>query len=182
MAAPTLYILCGLPFAGKTTLANALVRRFDLHRVVIDDINGERGLWDDEIGLSPEEWANTYQEAYRRIDAFLGAGESVIDDSVNFTRSLRDQLRDIARRRAAQAIVVFVDVSLDEARRRWRANRQTAVRDDVRDADFANVADHFEPPQADEEALHYDGTTPLGVWIDVTFHALHPARHGDQAR
>lgn len=181
-ATATLYILCGLPFACKTTLASVLVSRFGLHRVAIDAINSERGLWDDEIGLSPEESANTYHEAYRRIDADLGAGESVIDDSVNFTRRLRDQLRNIAQRRGARAVVVFVDVALDEARRRWRENRQTAVRDDVRDADFAHVADHFDPPQVDEEVLRYDGTVPLDVWIDHTFHALSLARHGDQAR
>jgi adenylylsulfate kinase-like enzyme len=89
MKKPCLYLLCGLPFAGKTTLAKALVRSLGIHRVAIDDINNERGIWDEETGLSPEEWTNTYQEAYRRIAASLKRGESVIDDSANFTRELR---------------------------------------------------------------------------------------------
>lgn len=37
--------------------------RLGVSRVAIDDINGERGVWNDETGLSPEEWTKTYQEA-----------------------------------------------------------------------------------------------------------------------
>ena len=76
--APALYIMCGCPFAGKTTLALALVRQLGLRRVAIDDINEERGIWDDVVGLTPDEWATTYAEAHRRIDALLAEGHAVI--------------------------------------------------------------------------------------------------------
>ncbi len=48
---PRVYILCGLPFAGKTTLARTLAQHLDLPRVSIDEINGERGLGFDNITL-----------------------------------------------------------------------------------------------------------------------------------
>lgn len=162
----SLYILCGLPFSGKTTLAGELVSRPGVSRVAIDDINNERGIWDDETGLSPEEWANTYQEAYRRIGALLSQGKSVVDDSVNFTRELRDRLRAIAESYGAATTVIYVDVPLSEVRRRWLENRQTGMRADVRDSDFANVVEHFEVPTEDENVLRYDRTIPAAAWIE----------------
>jgi predicted kinase len=80
------YMLCGLPFAGKTTLTKELVHWLGIKRVAIDEINTERGIWNDETGMSSEDWAKTYQEAYQRIAAFLSQSESVVDDSANFTR------------------------------------------------------------------------------------------------
>lgn len=175
MKKPCLYILCGLPFAGKTTIAKELVNWLGVKRVAIDDINSERGIWDDEKGLSSEEWDKTYQEAYRRIATFLNRGESVVDDSANFTVEQRDRLRGIAQQYNASTCVIFVDTSLTETRRRWQENRQTAVRADVRDDDFAHVVEYFAPPIENENVLRYDGSMPVRDWIhhicnDMTHH------------
>ena len=165
----SLYIMCGLPFAGKTTVALALVRRVGFRRVAIDDINDERGIWDDALGLTPEEWTTTYAEAYRRIDLLLAQGHAVIDDSVNHTWVLRERLRAIATRNGASATVLYIAVPAAEARRRWVRNRQTEERGDVRDEDFATVLDNFEPPRADETVLRYDAVLPLDAWIARVF-------------
>lgn len=171
MKKPCLYILCGLPFAGKTTLARAL-ERSGISRVAIDDINTERGIWDDETGMSPEEWTNTYNEAYRRIGLLLSQGKSAIDDSVNYTKGLRDRLRAIAGTYHARTTVIYVDTPVAEVQRRWRANRRTAARADVRDSDFAEVLEHFEPPTEDEHVLRYDGSVPVEDWIGLLFFHL----------
>ena len=39
------------------------------------------------------------------------------------------------------------------------------MRNDVRDSDFANVVEHFEPPGDDEAVLRYDGSLPIDEWI-----------------
>jgi len=160
-----LYILCGLPFAGKTTLSKAFVREPGLSRVSIDELNNERGIWDNEKGLSPEEWTNVYNEAYRRIDALLSQGTSVIDDNANFTREQRDHLRAIAAKYDVPTTVIYVTIPLAEVRRRWQENRQTKVRGDVRDEDFAQVVDSFEAPTDDENVVHYDGSMTVEEWI-----------------
>lgn len=162
-----LYIMCGLSFSGKTTLAKELVKHLGVKRVSIDEINNERGIWDDETGLSAQEWDNTYQEAYRRIDAFLSQRESVVDDSVNFTREQRDRLRAIAKKHGAFPLVIFVDTPLAEARRRQQENRQTRLRGDVRDDDFDYVVQHFEPPTADENVLCFSGRISPEEWIHL---------------
>jgi len=119
--------------------------------------------------MSAQEWTNTYNEAYRRIEAFLNRGESVIDDSANFTRELREHLRGIAQRYDACTLVIYVDIPFSLAQRRWQENRQTAVRADVRDEDFAHVLEQFEPPTEDEQVLRYDGTISVEEWIGSTF-------------
>lgn len=169
MKNPCLYILCGLPFVGKTILARALERTCGISRVAIDDINTERGIWNDETGMSPEEWTNTYNEAYQRIGLLLSQRKSVVDDSVNYTKALRDRLRAIAEAYHAQTVVIFVDTPVAEAQRRWRENRGTTARADVRDSDFAEVLDHFEPPTENEHVLRYDGSMPVDDWIGLIF-------------
>ncbi|EFH84317.1 AAA family ATPase [Ktedonobacter racemifer] len=165
----TLYTLCGFPFTGKSTLARELESWLGIKRVSIDEINGERGIWNDETGMSAEEWERTYQEAYRRIATHLSQDVDVIDESANFTREQRDRLRDIAEQHHAQASVIFIDIPLSEARRRWQANRQIRARADVRDEDFAHVVDNFAPPTEDEHVLHYDGSLPPAEWVRHTF-------------
>ena len=170
MEKPCLYLLCGLPFAGKTTLAKALEDWLGIRRVALDEINTERGIWNDETGLSPEEWEAAYQEVYRRIATVLSQGESVIDDSTNFTRDQRDRLRSLAEQYHARTQVIFVDVPVSEVRRRWQENRLTALRADVRDEDFAQVLDQFVPPAEGEHVLRYDGTIPVREWVHLTSH------------
>ncbi len=160
-----LYIMCGLPFAGKSTLAKEMVNLISIKRVSIDEINEEQGVWKDDTGMSPEEWTKTYEEAYQRISTFLEQGKSVVDDSANFTREQRDRLRAIAEQFHAQSYAIFVDVTLVEVQRRWQENRQTAVRNDVRDDDFAQVVENFEPPTENENVLRYDGSMMQGEWI-----------------
>ena len=169
MEKPYLYILCGVSFSGKTTVATALADWLGINRVAIDDINGERNVWDDETGMSPEEWTRTYDEAYRRLDLILSQGKSAIDDSVNFTKHLRDHLRALAESYGAHTTVIYVDIPFSEIQRRRQENRQTRVRADVRDSDFAYVVEQFEPPTEEENVLRYDGSISLEKWIPLTF-------------
>src|SRR5260370_18711738 len=105
---PRIYILCGLPFAGKTTLAKLLVQRLGLPRVSIDEINGERGLGFNNSLISSADWDSTYAESYRQLDAYLHAGRSVIYDAANFTRSKRDKARAVAAQSGSGGCVIYV--------------------------------------------------------------------------
>lgn len=161
-----LLIFCGLPFAGKTTLANELVKRFGFVRIDLDEINGERGLGglsNDEI--SNEDWQETYQISYERTEHLLREGKTVINDTANFTREQRDKLRAIARKVGVDSIVIYVNVPESVARQRWQNNRLTKLRYDLRDEDFAEVADNFQHPTEDENILQYDQTTSVNEWI-----------------
>jgi predicted kinase len=162
-----LYILCGLPFAGKSTLARALAAQRGCAHIAIDAINTARGLGLAGAALTPAEWDETYRLAFEQLAAALRSGRPAISDAANYTRAQRDQLRALASDAGAESVTLFVDVAAEEARRRWRANRAAGatVRNDVRDDDFQLMLDHFEPPAPDEDAIHIDGSTSLDDWL-----------------
>jgi predicted kinase len=164
-----LYIICGLPFAGKTTVAKALEQRFGFLRIDLDQINGMFGVGLQGSAISPEEWDRTYAESYRQLGEALGVGRSVVYDATNFTKAQRDYLQDIARIHDALAQIIYVAVSESEARQRWLRNRSTHERYDVRDEDFEKVVAYFEPPQQEERAISYHPLQSLDEWMDQTF-------------
>ena len=149
----TLYALCGLPFAGKSTLATALSKNIGAVVVRLDEINQERGLGLDGSTIPAQEWQRSYREAYRRIADQLDGGQSVIFDHGNFTRAERERVRSIGAHAGALVQIIHVLVSPEVARRRWLRNRLTRERYDVRDDDFELVVRTFEPPDGEPEVV-----------------------------
>jgi predicted kinase len=166
------YILCGLPFAGKTTLAKALVERLGFARVDMDEINTRKGVGLHGEAIVQEEWDDTYAESYRQLDQLLQAGQSVLFDAANFTKAQRDCLRTIAAKHGASTQVIYLDVSEAEARQRWLQNRITQQRYDVRDDDFTYVVTYFDVPTPDEHVLQYHPSQSVDEWIERTLLAI----------
>lgn len=164
-----LYLLCGLPFAGKSTLGRAMADRLGLAPLEVDAINRERGLGGDGRRLSRAEWTATYREAFRRLDRELAAGRSVVYDATNFRRRMRDRLREIGAAHGAQTAVVLVEPSAAVVRARRERNRVAPERPDVHEEDFAEVADGFQAPSDDEDVLRFDGTVSVSAWIARTW-------------
>jgi len=162
----SLYIFCGFPFTGKTTLAKILAQRFGFIRIDLDQINTI--LWQ-RGPCSPEEWDKTYAESYKQLNEALDADHSVVYDATNFTKAQRDYLRAIANTHNASSRVIYVALSESEARQRWLRNRITHERYDVRDEDFENVVAHFEEPSPEEQVICYHPSQPLDEWIHQTF-------------
>ncbi len=162
---PRVYILCGLAFAGKTTLAKLLIQHLDLVRVSIDEINGVRGLGHNNSWIAPADWDITYAESYRQLALYLRIGHSVVYDAANFTRAERDRARAIAIQNNADARVIYVTTSAAIVRQRWLENRLTRVRNDIRDDYFEMGLSQFEPPAEDEHVLLYHNEQEVGTWI-----------------
>ncbi|MGI8687385.1 MAG: AAA family ATPase [Thermomicrobiales bacterium] len=168
-AQPSLLILCGLPFAGKSTLAVALAHRLTMRLVSMDAINTERCLGLNAAPISSHQWAETYREMYRRLDEMLAAGISVVYDAPNATRQERDDARAIAIRNNAATRTIYVPILPDEAWTRLLANRVNPTRHDVRDADFDDVLRRFESPNDEPDTIAYDPTIPVAAWIRRMF-------------
>jgi len=85
-----LYILCGIPFSGKSTLAKKIVKKLRFVRIDLDEVKFDifgPSVTDAEIDQSG--WDKIYQEMYRRIRESLTAGKTVVHDTGNFTKSER---------------------------------------------------------------------------------------------
>ncbi|HVT78102.1 MAG TPA: ATP-binding protein [Acidimicrobiales bacterium] len=105
-----LYVMCGLPGAGKTTRAKELAAEHNAVRMTPDDILAD--LWDQEARASLE--AAMWDEA----QALLAAGTNVVIDFGSWARAERDVLREGARRIGVEVELCYLDLPLDELVRR----------------------------------------------------------------
>ena len=164
-----LYILCGLPFAGKTTLGKELVERLGFVYIDIDQINTDFGVGLCGASISPDEWVRTNAEAYKQLGDALISGHSVLCEGASYTKELRDRLRAIAFERGVASRVIYVDISESEARQCLYSNRTTQHRHDVPDDNFALVVTYFEPPAKEEQILYFRQSECLEEWILQNF-------------
>lgn len=144
-------LMCGLSFAGKSTLAAGLAEALPAGLVSLDLINEERGLQGGQ-GIPLEEWAETNRIAHERGRELLGAGRHVVVDDTGSPRFIRDGWREIADESGAPFVIVWVQISPELQQARVHANRQSRGRPDVTDAVLHDHRAGFEPP-TDEEAL-----------------------------
>ena len=144
----TLHLICGLPCAGKTTLAKQLERDLPALR------------------LSPDEWmrrlaVDGHDEATRRVvedmqwDVAIRAvalGVDAILENGFWPRSERDELRARAAASGTATKWHFLDPPLDELRRRL-ARRNAALPADsfhVDETQLEQFATWWDPPGPDE--------------------------------
>ncbi len=158
--------MCGLPFSGKSTLARELAARLRFVHLELDAVNVERGAGLDGGVITREDWLVAYRESYRRLDALLESGQSVVFDATSFHRAHRERLRRAARRANAVATVVYLDMPESEVRDRLLRNRAAPARYDVPDEDFAQVAAGFQPPGEDENLVRCGPTDSVAAVVE----------------
>jgi len=167
---PVLYIMCGLPFSGKTVLAQTLSRRFGLPIVGIDNIREERGFtWEENVKVTAEDWKAIFDVSYERTLAYLKERKSVIYDSANQDRISRDRLRNLAQRGKSIAKVILVDVPEGEIRKRWLNNQATKERFHLPEKYLQAAIDTFEKPTEDENVITYRQSIDLETWTADKF-------------
>jgi predicted kinase len=165
MNQPRLYIVCGLPFSGKSTFVRELVRQRGCRVIDIDAINTARGVGIAGAAITPDEWETSFASARAQLAAALAAGESAAWDGHVGNREQRDELRAVAHAAGAAVTLIYLDVPESVARERLLANRRVPQRHDVRDDLFAQAVGLLEPPVEAEEAARYDGAEPVAAWV-----------------
>ena len=117
MSSPTLYLMCGLPGAGKTTRAHRLCTQTGALYLSAD-------AWVESLGRSLVD----YEFRFKLQDCLLvHAGKllthhmSVILEFGSWSRSERDTIRQVAVTSRARTELHFVDAPIDELARRIRA-------------------------------------------------------------
>ena len=168
-----LIVICGLPYAGKTTLGTALVARFGHAAVDVDATKDQLygvGLNDDD--LTQDQWNAIYAQTDQQIADYLQSGTTVVDDSRNFRKVERMGARAIAHRCEAQFITVCVDTPVEMVRQRLVENRQNPTRHDIADADFEHLLRSWEAPTDDERPLLLTHEDRLQDWMQLHAHEL----------
>jgi predicted kinase len=162
---PVVYILCGIPFAGKSTLAHMLAAQRGWTHVDVDAI-AESLLDSSDEAVTEEQWTAAFAASYEQVAKSLVKGQSVVHDATNFGRTARDHVRAIAHQFGSAAFVIYLSVPIEEANQRRITNQAQLQRHQVSDADFWEVANSLEPPTADESVLIFDGTLDAATWIE----------------
>ena len=162
--APSLVVMCGRSFSGKSTLAAALADALPAELVSLDAINEERGLHGGD-GIPVSEWMRTNDEASARVAGLLRAGRTVVVDDTSSPRFLRDRWRRVAADASAHPVFVFVDAPDALIRERLRANRDAPGRHDVTDEVMDAHLSGFEPPAADEQVITVDARSPVDASV-----------------
>ena len=161
-----LIVVCGLSFAGKSTLADAICAAFEYPQVDVDETRTD--LYGSDIhdeDLEPEEWTRIYTETDNRILTHLRNGESVVDASRNFRQAERKHARTLADRMKVEVLIVYVDTPEAIVRQRWAENRIKKTRRDVSDKGFEEIIAATEPPIAPEKAIVFKHDESIERWL-----------------
>jgi predicted kinase len=162
---PTLYILCGLPFSGKSSLGRALAAHTGSTIVSFDALYDAHGEELARTMAMPEVWQAIRELAGERIGASLRGGDSVVYDNTNFRVAHRDAMRAVAAGAGTEAVVIHVDTPLSVIAARRAANARTRERGDIADADLAYVRKAWEGPREDEGALEFRPGMDVAMWL-----------------
>lgn len=156
----TLFILCGLPYAGKSYVAEEVRKHADVVFVSVDELFHAKGFdWDANKLPDADTWQRIFAESYDVVRAALNEGKHVLYDSTNHTVVSRDALRDVAHTVGATARVVYVRTPVETVWARWEENRQRPTRSVVSRELVEQTIETFETPTADEQVITIDNLT-----------------------
>lgn len=162
-AKPRLVLMCGLPGAGKTTLATRLSQDMPAFRLCPDTWLAHLG-----VDLFDEDTRGRLEDLFWALaQDMLRLGRSVVLESGFWLRSDRDEKRLGARALGAAVELHYLDVPIDELCRRLELRAASGVTDTVplTRAHIEEYLTMFQPPDETELAL-FDPPTPT-----------HPATH-----
>ena len=154
---PTLYLTCGLPGSGKTTLAKRLEREAPALR-----LTGDEWLHELYPGIStPEAETGPGRNRVERLQwaialRALALGCNVVLDWGVWARAERDLCRNGAREVGARVVLCFLDPPVDDLWRRLsqrNANLPVGAFEIPREA-LHRWSSRFERPTEEELALY----------------------------
>ncbi len=157
MSKPTLYLFIGYPGAGKTKIAQ-----------IIAEETGAKHLWADlerhrlfpKPTHSRQESTELYEQLNQAAEYLLAQDKSVVfDTNFNFYND-RQKLRNIAARRGAETVIIWVNTPVDVARDRAVCSNKmrNGYPMNMSDAEFTAIVSKLQPPRKDEKIIKIDGT------------------------
>ncbi len=170
---PTLWVCCGLPASGKSSLAGRLARVLNLQAFSSDDVRRETApaaavSHYGEGAYAPEQRSRVYRRLLALAQDELRDGRSVILDATYSRRRRRDQVRQLAEDMDASLVFAECGCPVETLRRRLARREQKPGRSDARLGHLDDLAAEFEPlaevPAAMRVRIATDGV-PLAALV-----------------
>jgi len=161
-----LYIMCGVAFSGKSTLAKEISKEKEAVLVSQDHFWFEKKQ---EMNLdldNDEDWERILKLSRAEVRRVLMDGHSVVYDDISLKYSDRELLRNLAEECKARPILVYLDTPREIQQERQRKNLQTMERHDVPDNIVEWGLGQLEIPQRTEEPFMYTPNTNLRIWLN----------------
>ena len=150
----TLYIMCGVGFAGKSTLAKKIAEHTGATLVSQDATYFEKEEeWENLDPDSEEQWKMILDLSRAKMKDELKKGNSVVFDDTSLQISHRDELRLIAQETGAETKVVFLDTPIEIQKERQAQNKITGERHDVEQHHLDKAIEDLQPPTESENVI-----------------------------
>src|SRR3990167_1792618 len=159
-----LYIMCGLAFSGKSTIARIIAERTGSRIIAFDKLWVEKEK-EQPITKGDKGWRFIRKVAQDEIANTLREGQSVVYDDNNVRFEHREQVREIARNLGANPIVIYLNTPMELIRERELANKTTGERHEVEPENFQKVVEQLEVPTANEDALEFTPDTDIEKFL-----------------
>lgn len=149
--------MCGLPSSGKSTIsrnvASLLEDKHGISTMVVSSDDFRNMLSHSTSGFKPEREAPVKTLYEKAIATGLENGFVVISDDLNYYKSMRSDLRHIAKHSNSDYDIIFVDTPVEVALK-WNQQRDKPLPPAL----IEEISQKFDPPKGD-----YKWDTPLAV-------------------
>lgn len=152
------FIMCGVAFSGKSTLARAVADATHSDLVAFDELWVEKDR-EHPISKDAKGWRFVRDVAIGQIREKLLGGTSVVYDETNVRFEHREELRRVAKETGARAVVIYLNTSLQVIQLREQENKTSHQRHEVEPENVQAVQEQLEPPTREEGVLVFTPDT-----------------------
>jgi hypothetical protein len=155
---PTLYLLMGLPGAGKTTVAKEIESITKAVRLSSDE--ARLMIWP-EPDFTESEHSQLYDYLNEQTENLLAAGKDVIYDANLNRREHRQEKYDLAKKVGADVVLCWVktpeEIALERRITEAHHHKLVPKHEDAKSM-FKRIASVIEEPGNSEPYIAFDGT------------------------
>lgn len=156
--------MCGLAFAGKSTLARKIAEATGSKIIAFDK------LWVEKDKVKPvpkgaEGWRFIRKVGQNEVEKSLKEEASVVYDDNNVRFEHREELREIARRLKVKEITVYLNTPIELIRERESRNKTTGERHEVEPDNFQTVLEQLEVPTQEENVIEFRPEMEIVDWL-----------------
>jgi predicted kinase len=161
---PKLYIMCGIAFSGKSTLARRIANATGCKIIAFDKLWVEKDK-EKPVPKDAEGWRFIRKVGQDKVEKALKQGSSVVYDDNNVRFEHREELRKIARRLGVREITVYLNTPIEAVREREASNKTTGERHEVEPNNFQTVLEQLEVPTQKENVMEFRPEMDIDNWL-----------------